>query len=69
VWRRLSHPNVLSFLGASTGPSPFCLVSPWMVHGNIKQYLKLYPDANALELVCIISGSDCAEYLRSLLAG
>ena len=41
VCRYLSHPNILSFLGASsTEFHPLCIVSRWMPHGNISEFLK-----------------------------
>lgn len=43
MWGGLSHPHVLPFLGADsvTFPSSLpCLVSPWMWHGTIVEYLK-----------------------------
>ena len=40
IWRRLDHPNVLPFLGITTGFSPFiALVSQWMPNGNLHQFL------------------------------
>jgi serine/threonine protein kinase len=55
VWKRLSHPNVLPFLGVSTSLFPFCMVSHWMAHGNIVKYVKANPGANRLVLVIILS--------------
>ncbi|KAK0479287.1 hypothetical protein IW261DRAFT_1316708, partial [Armillaria novae-zelandiae] len=42
VWRRLRHPHILPLLGINEdlfGPR-FCLISPWMRHGNIIEYLQ-----------------------------
>jgi serine/threonine protein kinase len=41
LWRQLHHPNVLTFLGidAETYPPYFCMVSPWMEHGTLKDYV------------------------------
>jgi serine/threonine protein kinase len=40
IWRRLNHPNVLPFLGITTGFSPFiALVSQWMPNGTLHQFL------------------------------
>jgi hypothetical protein len=53
VWRQLNHPNVLPFFGVSEelfAPS-FCLVSPWMDHGNIMKYLEAHPEHDRLTSV------------------
>jgi len=43
TWRQLSHSNVLPFYGVHFLEEPleirFCLVSPWMEHGNIVEFL------------------------------
>ncbi|KAK1229001.1 hypothetical protein PQX77_007954, partial [Marasmius sp. AFHP31] len=44
VWKQLHHSNVLPFLGVhflDGSVQRICLVSPWMDHGNLVQYLKL----------------------------
>ncbi|EGN99518.1 hypothetical protein SERLA73DRAFT_26193, partial [Serpula lacrymans var. lacrymans S7.3] len=43
LWKTLSHPNIVPFLGASTKLFPLCMVCPWMENGNIVTYLKRYP--------------------------
>ncbi|KAK0439163.1 hypothetical protein EV421DRAFT_872811 [Armillaria borealis] len=53
VWRQLRHPNVLPFLGVSKelfAPT-YCLISPWMVNGNIISYLEVHPDHDRLTSV------------------
>jgi serine/threonine protein kinase len=44
VWRQLKHPHVLEFVGidkSSFQDTQFiCLVSPWMSHGTLKDYIK-----------------------------
>ncbi|KAJ7583591.1 kinase-like domain-containing protein, partial [Mycena floridula] len=53
LWRQLDHPNVLPFLGVSLevfAPS-FCLVSPWMSNGNLREYVQLHPDFNRLNAI------------------
>jgi Protein tyrosine and serine/threonine kinase len=43
TWRQLSHPNVLPFYGIyfleDILETRFCLVSPWMEHGNVVEFL------------------------------
>lgn len=49
IWSRLSHPNVLQFLGANKGLFPsFCLISPWMKNGNLRDYIKHHPEHDRL---------------------
>ncbi|PBK74604.1 kinase-like protein [Armillaria solidipes] len=59
VWKQLCHPNILPFLGVSEdlfAPS-YCLISPWMINGNIMSYLEAHPDHDRLaSLVQIAEG-------------
>jgi hypothetical protein len=45
MWRDLDHIHILPFLGidATSFPPYFCLVSPWMEHGTVLQYLEKEP--------------------------
>ncbi|KAK0222061.1 kinase-like domain-containing protein [Armillaria fumosa] len=59
VWRQLRHPNILPFLGVSDDlfAPGFCLISPWMVNGNIISYLEAHPNHNRLtSLIQIAEG-------------
>ncbi|KAJ6617375.1 hypothetical protein B0H10DRAFT_2384659 [Mycena sp. CBHHK59/15] len=40
IWRQLSHPNLLPFFGLYYLNARLCLVSPWMVNGNILEFLR-----------------------------
>jgi hypothetical protein len=51
-WKSLRHPNVLPLLGAAKDETHFAMVSEWMVHGNIIEFVKVNVDADRLELVC-----------------
>ncbi|KAJ8085104.1 serine/threonine protein kinase, AGC [Marasmius tenuissimus] len=53
VWTRLSHPNLLPFIGVNTMlfPEGFCLVSPWMANGDIIGFLKRNPGHDRLASV------------------
>ena len=57
VLKRMKHPNILSIEGVAPGLFEFCTVSQWMVHGNIFNYVKIYPDVNRLELVGLLRDS------------
>ncbi|KAJ7586455.1 hypothetical protein C8J56DRAFT_104955, partial [Mycena floridula] len=57
IWSQLSHPNVLPFYGIyyldHRETSRACIVSPWMDHGNLLQFLKTTSEqANRSSLVC-----------------
>jgi hypothetical protein len=52
----MNHPNVLSIEGVAPKLFEFCMVSQWMVHGNILSYLEKYTGANRLELVRFLRG-------------
>ncbi|KAL1663112.1 kinase-like domain-containing protein [Schizophyllum commune] len=48
IWRQLNHPNVLPFYGVyymDDARSMLCLVSPWMEHGHVMEYLKKGPSS------------------------
>jgi serine/threonine protein kinase len=49
VWNRLKHKNIVPLLGIT--PSPLQLVSDWMPGGDLREYIKKYPDADRFGLV------------------
>lgn len=54
IWRQLFHPNVLPFYGVyhlDDLRSRLCLISPWMEHGNVMQFLKQAPETDLATLV------------------
>lgn len=54
VWKRLSHLNVLPFLGVTTTSERlYCMASSWMDNGTIMNYILRHPQANRIALVCI----------------
>jgi len=53
----MNHPNVLSIEGVAPELFEFSMVSRWMVHGNILNYMEKYTDVNRLELVGIFHDS------------
>lgn len=44
VWRHLRHRNILPLLGIWGWEEEMSMISPWMSHGNILQYLKNAPN-------------------------
>uniref|UniRef100_A0A0W0F8I0 Protein kinase domain-containing protein n=1 Tax=Moniliophthora roreri TaxID=221103 RepID=A0A0W0F8I0_MONRR len=66
LWTQLEHPNVLPFLGVNTeefAPG-FCLISPWMMNGDIVSYLKEDPGHDRLKSIHEIASG--LAYLHSL---
>ena len=55
MWKRLQHPNVVSFLGLGSDSPPISLVYPWMSNGNLTTYVREHPSVNKLGLVCSYS--------------
>jgi serine/threonine protein kinase len=62
IWRQLSHPNILPFYGIyflkDTLETRFCLVSPWMEHGNVVEFLAcqnhMAPYTDATDCVSLV---------------
>jgi len=52
IWKRLSHPNLLPFLGVNKTLFRLAMVSAWMEHGTILQFVKRNVATNRLKLVC-----------------
>ncbi|KAJ6476292.1 kinase-like domain-containing protein [Mycena sanguinolenta] len=65
VWKDLHHPNILPFLGIDRDsfPSSLCMVSPWMEHGTVINYLKTHGFANVDKLLYEIANG--LDYLHS----
>ncbi|KAK0231912.1 kinase-like domain-containing protein [Armillaria nabsnona] len=65
VWRQLRHPNVLPFLGVSKElfTPRYCLISPWMVNGDVMSYLEAHPDHD--RLTSLIQVADGMKYLHN----
>jgi len=51
TWKHLRHPNILPLLGVTLNKHRFALVSEWMEHGNINEFVKRNRDMNRTELV------------------
>ncbi|KDQ12154.1 hypothetical protein BOTBODRAFT_189427 [Botryobasidium botryosum FD-172 SS1] len=57
MWKGLQHPNVLPLIGSIVLGSPprIFMVPPLMEKGNLKDYLKVKPDADQLSLLMKIA--------------
>ncbi|KAF5345799.1 hypothetical protein D9756_010860 [Leucocoprinus leucothites] len=66
LWGHLQHPNIVPFYGVyyvNTLRRQICLVSPWMHHGNVVEYLKRHPFVARAPLVLDVTSG--LEYLHS----
>jgi len=53
MWKRLRHPNVVSFIGVTM--EPLQIVSEWMPSGTLIKYVEKNPGANRISLVRVSS--------------
>jgi serine/threonine protein kinase len=51
AWKHLRHPNVLPLLGVTVSDRRFAMVSRWMEHGNINEFIEKDKNINRTELV------------------
>ena len=54
MWKRVSHPNIVPFLGVSEAPAPLSMISEWMLNGNVRDHIRRDPETSRLQLVCEI---------------
>ncbi|KAJ6499804.1 kinase-like domain-containing protein [Mycena vulgaris] len=64
IWRQLSHPNLLPFVGLYYLDGRLCLVSPWMENGDLPQFLRNAP-VNTDRASLILDIAMGLEYLHS----
>lgn len=50
TWAWLEHPNILPCFGITV--DPFQVVTEWVPHGNVIEYVQTHPDADR---VCLVS--------------
>ena len=51
AWKHLRHPNILPLLGVTVSERRFAMVSEWMEHGNINEFVEKNRHVNHAELV------------------
>ena len=69
ISKRMNHPNVLRIEGVAPWLFECCMVSRWMDHGNMLEYLNQYQGPiNRLELVSKTSDHGNGVSLCSLIA-
>ncbi|KXN91155.1 putative serine/threonine-protein kinase drkB [Leucoagaricus sp. SymC.cos] len=51
MWAHFLHPNVLPFYGVILVKGEPASISPWMKHGNIRQYIQAHPVVSRLPFI------------------
>ncbi|KAF9259366.1 kinase-like protein, partial [Marasmius fiardii PR-910] len=71
LWTQFSHPNLLPFLGVTTTafPGKLCLLSPWMVNGQIIKFLELNPHHNKLRVITEIAAGIVYLHSHNIMHG
>ncbi|KAJ7586435.1 kinase-like domain-containing protein [Mycena floridula] len=68
IWSQLSHPNVLPLYGIyylnDRETSQACIVSPWMEHGNLLQFLNKGPSERINRSSLILDIASGLQYLH-----
>ena len=54
LWKQFKHPNLLELVGAEVSLPTLLMVSEWMEHGTIADFVAACPDTNRLKLVSIL---------------
>lgn len=61
LMKRLDHPNVIKLLGVCLQDQPLRLITEFMEHGDLKDYLRRHPDVRTPRLLQM--SKDVAEGL------
>ena len=56
AWRHLRHPHILPLIGVNLERHKFAMVSEWMDHGDINEFIGNHQGVNRVQLV-----SGCTE--------
>ncbi|KAF7377549.1 Protein kinase domain-containing protein [Mycena sanguinolenta] len=64
IWRQLCHPNVLPFFGLYYVEDRLCLISPWMEHGHIIDFLRNHEPTDTKRLALILDVALGLQYLH-----
>ena len=54
LWKRFKHPNLLQLVGVKKSPSAMMMISKWMEHGTIIDFVIACPGTNRLKLVSVL---------------
>ena len=51
MWKRLTHPNIVPFIGVTT--NPLQIVLEWMPNGTLTEFIERNPSASRIGLVSL----------------
>jgi serine/threonine protein kinase len=54
VWSKCNHANVQKLLGIAQVRNQIAMVSPWMVNGDVRAYLRLNVDLDRCSMVGVV---------------
>ena len=66
LWKQFKHQNLLPLVGAKWSPQSLMMISEWMEHGTIMDFVIAHPETNRLKLVGILPGVSNEHLLTSL---
>jgi len=66
LWKQFKHPNLLQLMKAKKSPSTMVMISEWMEHGTIMNFVIACPETNRLKLVSAFPGASSDHSLTSL---
>ncbi|KAF9647911.1 kinase-like protein, partial [Thelephora ganbajun] len=64
AWRHLRHPNILPFVGVNLERHRLAMVSEWMDHGNINEFVKKHKGVNRVQL--LVDATNGLDYMHSI---
>ena len=72
IWKRLDHPNIVQLLGTACGEDfgsdHTCMVSMWMSHGTLAEYLRQYENSLSLpSRVRLVSARDSGPFMQFVM--
>ncbi|CAE6411063.1 unnamed protein product [Rhizoctonia solani] len=50
IWSKCDHPNILRLVGVTQHRNQLAMVSPWMEHGSLNNFLSRYPEVDRYRL-------------------
>ncbi|KAK2462745.1 hypothetical protein APHAL10511_005263 [Amanita phalloides] len=69
IWSKLSHPNVLQFLGANILDGRPFIVMPYHKHGNVRDYITGNPECDRLQILYDMSLGLLYLHSRNIIHG
>lgn len=68
LWKQFKHPNLLPLVGARKASHSLIMVSEWMEHGTIMDFIIAHPETNRLRLVSIFHEAESEPCRRLSLS-